>query len=91
LPENVLVTPHQATMEAIKWLERLKRDEFSSVTRADLNVRLSPIEIEKRIVKYGDFSQQNQKINTELSETTRKRLQNNPEEWLEYFYRHRAW
>ncbi|MGA9149462.1 MAG: hypothetical protein WBZ36_02700 [Candidatus Nitrosopolaris sp.] len=37
-----------------------------------------------RLVKYGDFSQQNQKINTEMSETTHKRFQQNPEAWLEY-------
>jgi ribosomal RNA-processing protein 8 len=34
------------------------------------------MEIERRIIKYGDFSQQNQKIN--------KRFQENPEEYFEY-------
>lgn len=33
LPEKNLVTPQQAAMEAVKWLERLERGEISSVTR----------------------------------------------------------
>jgi hypothetical protein len=48
LPEKNLVTPEQAAMEAIRWLERLERGEISTVVRRDLNVELSPAEIEKR-------------------------------------------
>ena len=40
LPEKNLITPQQAAMEAVKWLERLERGEISSVTRRDLNVEL---------------------------------------------------
>jgi SAM-dependent methyltransferase len=40
------------------------------------------------IPKISDFSKLNQQINTENSETTNKRMQENPEEWIEY---HRAY
>jgi hypothetical protein len=33
LPEKNLVTPQQAALEAVKWLERLERGEVSSVIR----------------------------------------------------------
>ncbi|MFL6345558.1 MAG: hypothetical protein ACJ71A_08965 [Nitrososphaeraceae archaeon] len=36
LPEKNLVTPQQAALEAVKWLERLEQGEISSVTRRDL-------------------------------------------------------
>jgi superfamily II DNA or RNA helicase len=84
LPEKNLVTPDQAAMELVNWLERLERGEISSVTRRDLDVKLTPIEIRHRLIKYGDLSKQHQRINSEYSVTTHKRMQENPEEWLEY-------
>ena len=36
------------------------------------------------IPRYSDFSKLNQQINSENSETTHSRMQNNPEEWIEY-------
>ncbi len=42
LPEKNLVTPQQAAMEAVKWLERLERGEISTITRRDLEVELTP-------------------------------------------------
>ena len=51
LPEKNLVTPQQAAMEAVSWLERLGRGEISTVVRRDLNVELAPVEIKKRIGK----------------------------------------
>ena len=89
LPEKNLVTPAQATAEAIRWLERLEQNEISTITRRDLNVKLSPVEIEQRIRKYGDFEKLNQQINIEKSETTHLRLIKNPEEWLEYHRQYR--
>ena len=41
LPEKNLVTPQQAAMEAVKWLERLERGEVSSVIRRDLECRIN--------------------------------------------------
>jgi superfamily II DNA or RNA helicase len=89
LPEKNLVTPDQANAEAIKWLERLERGEISTITRGDLNVELTPVQVEQRIKKYGDFERFNQRINIEKSETTHLRLIENPEEWLEYHRQYR--
>ena len=76
-------------MEAVKWLERLERGEISTVVRRDLNVELAPVEIRKRIAKFGDFSKLNNRINNENSETTHHRMTNNPTEWEEYHRQYR--
>ena len=78
LPEKNLITPQQAAMEAVRWLERLERGEISTVVRRDLNVELAPVEIRKRIAKFGDFSKLNNRINNENSETTHHRMTNRP-------------
>jgi superfamily II DNA or RNA helicase len=89
LPEKNLVTPQQAALEAVKWLERLERGEISSVVRRDLNVELTPVQIEQRIRKYGDFTRLNQQINSENSETTHERLLKDPQAWEEYHRQYR--
>jgi superfamily II DNA or RNA helicase len=89
LPEKNLITPQQAAMEAVKWLERLERGHISSVVRRDLNVELTPVEIEQRIRKYGDFTRLNSQINSENSETTNKRMLRDPKEWEEYHRQYR--
>ena len=89
LPEKNLVTPQQAAMEAVKWLERLERGEISTIIRRDLNVELTPVEIKKRVIKYGDFTKLNSKINTENSDTTHHRMLKEPKEWEEYHRQYR--
>ena len=89
LPERNLVTPQQAAMEAVRWLERLERGEISTVVRRDLNVELAPVEIRKRIAKFGDFSKLNNRINNENSETTHHRMVKDPTEWEEYHRQYR--
>jgi hypothetical protein len=84
LPEKNLVTPQQATKEAINWLARLERGEISCVTRMELDVQLTPVEITSRLSNYGDFDKLNGKINSEKSSTTHKRMLANKEEWHEY-------
>ena len=59
------------------------------MTRRDLNVELTPIEIEQRIIKYGDFTRLNNQINNENSETTNKRMLKDPKEWEEYHRQYR--
>ena len=81
LPEKNLVTLQQAALEAVKWLERLEQGEISSVVRRDLEVELTPVQIEQRIRKYGDFTRLNNQINTENSDTTHKRMLKDPREW----------
>ena len=89
LPEKNLVTPQQATREAIKWLERIEKGEISCITRRQLDVQLTLKEIIKRKRTYGDFARLNLKINTENSKTTHQRLLKNPEEWHEYHRQYR--
>jgi len=89
LPESNLVTPVQATQEAIRWLERLEKGEISCITRRELDVKLTPVQIQQRFIAYGDFTKLNQRINSEKSETTRKRMLKNPEEWHEYHRQYR--
>jgi SAM-dependent methyltransferase len=89
LPEKNLVTPQQAAMEAVRWLERLECGEISTVVRRDLNVELTPVEIKKRVIKYGDFTRLNNKINNENSETTHRRMVKDPREWEEYHRQYR--
>jgi hypothetical protein len=76
-------------MVAVRWLERLERGEISTVVIRDLNVELAPVEIRKRIAKFGDFSNLNNRINNESSETTHHRMTNNPTEWEEYHRQYR--
>jgi superfamily II DNA or RNA helicase len=90
LPEKNLVTAGQAARAAIRWLERLERGEISCVTRPELNRILEDTEIKKRLVKYGDFQKQNQKIDTEKSSTTHQRMLKNPEEWHNYHKNYRV-
>jgi superfamily II DNA or RNA helicase len=89
LPEKNLVTPQQAAMEAVRWLERLERGEISSVVRRDLHVELTPVEIRERVRKYGDFTRLNNQINNENSETTHNRMLSDPREWEEYHRQYR--
>ena len=89
LPEKNLVTPQRAAMEAVKWLERLERGEISTVTRRDLDVELSPVEIEQRIIKYGDFTRLNNQINNEKSDTTHNKMLKDPKSWEEYHRQYR--
>ena len=62
---------------------------MSSVIRRDLEVELTPVEIEQRVRKYGDFTRLNNKINTENSETTHERMLKDPREWEEYHRQYR--
>jgi hypothetical protein len=68
----------QAAQEAVKSLERLEQGEISNAVRRDLEVELTPVQIEQRIRKYGDFTRLNNQINTENSETTHKRMLKDP-------------
>jgi len=55
LPEKNLVTPLQATREAINWLQRLERGEISCITRRELDVILTPVEIKKTSQNFWRF------------------------------------
>jgi hypothetical protein len=84
MPVKNLATRGQAMKELVVWFNRLQRDEISTVEREDLNEILTPVEIEQRIRVFGDFSQMNKRINKERSETTHKRIQDDPMVHVEY-------
>ena len=87
MPESQLRSESQAFRDLRKWLERLKTGEQKSIIRPKIFVPLpdvDPVDNRRRNVQYGDFSRMNARWNTSYSDTTYKRLQGNPEEWMQY-------
>jgi len=87
IPEGQLRSETQAFRDLRQWLERLKTGEHKSVTRPQIFVPLPNIdllELQRRNANYGDFSRMNARWNNSYSETTYRRLQENPEEWMQY-------
>ncbi len=87
MPEGQLRTESQAFRDLRQWLERLKTGEQQSAIRPKIFVPLPTVnleEVQRRNVRYGDFSRMNARWDTSYSDTTYKRLQSNPEEWMQY-------
>jgi Hypothetical methyltransferase/Probable Zinc-ribbon domain/Type III restriction enzyme, res subunit len=87
MPEGQLRSESQAFRDLRQWLERLKTGEQKSIIRPKIFVPLpdvDPVDNRRRNVQYGDFSRMNARWNTSYSDTTYKRLQGNPEEWMQY-------
>ncbi|CAN5603480.1 hypothetical protein BH24ACI2_BH24ACI2_05600 [soil metagenome] len=87
MPEGQLRTEAQAFRDLRKWLDRLKDGEQKTIVRPKIFVPLPDVDdsdVKRRVVKYGDFSRMNARWNTSYSSTTFQRLQNNPEEWMQY-------
>lgn len=85
LPKIPKITAEEMDPVSKEWLNRLElENKMSYVNRENVNVELTPTQIQKRLVTYGDFAKQNRKFNTENSDTTHKRLEDNPEELFEY-------
>jgi len=84
VPEKNLITVEKAEEHLIEWIRRVSQEEIYTVIREELNVKLNPVEIKKRLIKYGDFTKQNTLINTENSDTTHKRIQKDPTVFFEY-------
>jgi len=74
LPEGVLVTPEQATKEAVLWLERLSRNEIAIINRIEWDRQLEPSEERKLLRKLGDFSKMNQQYAIANSSTMHSKL-----------------
>mgnify|MGYP006096394105 FL=1 len=89
IPRKHLVSPETATKSAVDWLKRLENGEFSVVTKRRLDTRLMPIEVKKRLKKYGsDFTAINQQINVSNSDTIYKKMNaKDGEMWEEYHRR----
>jgi hypothetical protein len=87
MPEGQLRTESQAFRDLRKWMERLKTGEQKSVTRPKIFVPLpdsDPVDVRRRNAQYGNFSRMNARWSNSYSHTTYKRLQENPEEWMQY-------
>jgi hypothetical protein len=87
IPEGKLRSESQAFRDLRGWLDRLKTGEQKSVVRPRIFVPLpdiNPVDVQRRNVQYGDFSRMNARWNTSYSHTTYQRLQENPEEWMQY-------
>jgi Hypothetical methyltransferase/Type III restriction enzyme, res subunit len=87
MPEGQLCSESQAFRDLRQWLERLKTGEQKSIIRPKIFVPLpdvDPVDNRRRNVQYGDFNRMNARWNTSYSDTTYKRLQANPEEWMQY-------
>ncbi len=87
MPEGQLRTEAQAFRDLRKWLDRLKDGEQKTIVRPKIFVPLPDVdesEVKRRIGQYGDFSRMNARWNTSYSSTTYRRLQNSPEEWMQY-------
>jgi len=87
MPEGQLRTESQAFRDLRKWLDRLKTGVQKSIVRPRIFVPLpdtDSADVQRRNVNYGDFSRMNSRWNTSYSHTNYERLQNNPEEWMQY-------
>ena len=65
------------------------RNFESSDTEIAEEYMLTPVEITRPVRKCGDFTRLNNRINTESSESTHRRMLNNPREWEEYHRQYR--
>ena len=85
VPEGHLRTPAQAYQDVMGWLESLDAGEDRSVLRPKITIPLPEDEpVATRQRHYGDFSTMNRHWNQTRSEATHQRLQENPEEWIQY-------
>jgi len=87
MPEGQLRTEAQAFRDLRRWLERLETGEQKTVVRPKIKVPLpdiDPADIQRRQTQYGDFNRMNARWNNSYSHTTYQRLQQNPEEWMQY-------
>jgi transcription elongation factor Elf1 len=87
MPDGQLRSESQAFRDLRQWLERLKTGEQKSITRPKIFVPLpdvDPVDNRRRNTQYGDFSRMNARWNSSKSDTNYKRLQGNPEEWMQY-------
>jgi hypothetical protein len=87
VPEGHLRSPAQALQDVTAWLDRLETGEVEVITRSRIVVPLpdiDPKDVKRRQRRYGDFSTMNRTWNQSKSETTHRKLQDNPEEWAQY-------
>jgi superfamily II DNA or RNA helicase len=84
MPLKNLVSVAEAAKELKNWLERINRNGIMMIERKDIDVPLTQEEIRQRNRVFGDFANMNRQINKERSDTTHKRIQENPIYLIEY-------
>jgi hypothetical protein len=87
MPEGQLRSESQAFRDLRSWLDRLKTGEKKPIARPIIRVPLPDVDIgdtQRRHTQYGDFSRMNAQWNNSYSHTNYQRLQDNPEEWMQY-------
>lgn len=87
MPEGQLRSESQAFRDLRKWLERLETGVQKTIERLKIRVPLpdiNPADLKRRQTQYGDFSHMNARWNVSYSRTNYQRLQENPEEWMQY-------
>ncbi len=86
VPTGHLRSPEQAFQDALGWLQRLESGAVAEVKRSRIVVPLSdtPVDVERRIAKYGDFSVMNNRWNSTGSGKLHERLHQDPAEWENY-------
>ena len=84
MPLKNLVSVAEAAKELKNWLERMNRNEIMMIERKDIDVPLTQEEMRQRNRVFGDFANMNKRINKERSDTTHKRIQENPMYLVEY-------
>jgi hypothetical protein len=76
LPEKNMVSPHQAMMEAVRWLERL-----------EIDVKLTPVEIEKHQINLSELSRLHGVYNNSKSERMHEKIKQDPQFLVQYHQR----
>ena len=92
VPEGHLRSPAQAYQDVMAWLERLESGVMESVARKQVAISLDGVggvEADRRVRRYGDFSEMNRRWNVSHSTTTAKRLADDPAEWEQYHHHYR--
>ena len=87
VPEGHLRTPAQAYQDLMAWLARIDNGEMSVIARPKIVIPLPNVDAVdgKRHKRwYGTFSTMNRTWNQGRSDDTHRRLQENPEEWVQY-------
>ena len=86
VPTGHLRAPEQAFQDALGWLKRVEGGEITEIKRARIVVPLSdkPVDVERRVSRYGDFSVMNNRWNSTNSGKLHERLHDDPTEWANY-------
>jgi len=88
IPEGNIINPAEmfktAKKSLLEWIERLEVDGIKEIERDKLKLPLPPDIIQSSLMRYGDFSKMNARMNSSNSSTTFERFKEDPREWYLY-------